>query len=69
MSDYKPHPLRRRRDSFVQKIPAGGVLVTRPTRWGIPLVIDMSRNGGGCEVRYRVRPGMRRVSDEEGGGV
>lgn len=57
MNDHKPHPLRRRRENFLMKIPAGGVLVARPTRWGNPFVIDMS--GGGYEVRYQVKPGMR----------
>jgi hypothetical protein len=56
---YVPHPLRRRRENYYKKLPTGGVLVARPTRWGNPFVIDMSPIGLGYEVRYQVRPGTR----------
>lgn len=59
MNDYKPHPLRRRRENFYKKLPKGAVLVARPTRWGNPFTIDMRLSGPAFQVGYRPNPGMQ----------
>jgi hypothetical protein len=56
---YMPHPLRRRRESFVRKIPAGGVLVSFHAKWRNPFFIDVRPGVPGYGVGYRVRPGTR----------
>lgn len=57
MADTKPKRIQRRRVKG-WRMPAGAVIVTRPTRWGNPFKVTAERSRREAVVAYSIWIGM-----------